>query len=52
MLIKTRAALAGRVVAEARAMHPYATPALLILPIVGGCEDYLNWIRQETANPT
>jgi periplasmic divalent cation tolerance protein len=51
MIIKTRATLARRVVEEARTMHPYANPALLILPIAGGSEDFLNWIREETGNP-
>jgi periplasmic divalent cation tolerance protein len=51
MIIKTRAALARRVVDEARSMHPYDNPALLILPIAGGSEDYLGWISDETRNP-
>src|SRR5262249_23632813 len=41
MLVKTRAALAPRAIAEARAMHPYENPALVIIPIVGGSEDFL-----------
>jgi periplasmic divalent cation tolerance protein len=52
MLIKTRAALADRVVEETRAMHPYDNPALLILPVAGGAEAFLRWIGDETANPT
>jgi periplasmic divalent cation tolerance protein len=52
MFIKTRAALAARVVEETRAMHPYDNPALLILPVAGGAEAYLRWIGDETANPT
>jgi periplasmic divalent cation tolerance protein len=51
MIIKTRAALAERVVDAARALHPYANPALLIIPTLGGAEDYLRWIAEETANP-
>ena len=52
MFIKTRAALAPRVVEETRAMHPYDNPALLILPVGGGAEAYLRWIGDETANPS
>jgi uncharacterized protein involved in tolerance to divalent cations len=40
MLIKT----ATRVVAEARKLHPYTNPALLVLPIDGGSQDSLDWM--------
>ena len=52
MLIKTRAALADRVIAEARKLHPYTNPALLVLPITGGSEDFLRWIAEQTAKPS
>jgi periplasmic divalent cation tolerance protein len=51
MLIKTRAGLADSVVAETRKLHPYTNPALLVLPIEGGSEDFLRWIGEQTANP-
>jgi periplasmic divalent cation tolerance protein len=50
MLIKTRAALAAQVIAEVRALHSYGNPALLVLPIVEGSPDFLNWIAAQTAN--
>jgi periplasmic divalent cation tolerance protein len=49
MLVKTRAALAPRVIAEARKLHPYSNPALLVLPVEGGSEDFLRWIAEQTA---
>jgi len=49
MLIKTRGSLASEVIAEARKLHPYANPALLVLPITGGSEDFLRWIAEQTA---
>jgi periplasmic divalent cation tolerance protein len=49
MLIKTRAALADNVVGEVRTMHPYTNPALVVLPIAGGSEDFLRWIAEQTA---
>jgi periplasmic divalent cation tolerance protein len=48
MIIKTRAALADRVVAEARKLHPYANPALVILAVIGGSDDFLRWIADQT----
>ena len=49
MLVKTRAALASRVIAEARKLNPYSNPALLVLPVEGGSEDFLRWIAEQTA---
>jgi periplasmic divalent cation tolerance protein len=52
MLIKTRASLADRAIAEARKLHPYSNPAFLVLPITGGSEDFLRWIAEQTAKPS
>ena len=49
MIIKTRAELAERVIEEARKLHPYDNPALLVLPVDGGSAAFLDWIRQQTA---
>lgn len=51
MLIKTRAVLAGRVIAEVRKVHPYTNPALLVLPIVEGSEEFMGWIAEQTRTP-
>ena len=44
MIVKTRASLAERVIRDMR------EPALLVLPLEGGSEDFLGWILDETAN--
>jgi periplasmic divalent cation tolerance protein len=51
MIIKTRAALAERAIAEARKLHPYTNPAFLVLPVDGGSQDFLRWIADQTARP-
>ncbi len=51
MIVKTRAELAERVITHARMLHPYTKPALLVLPIAGGSEDFLGWIAAQTATP-
>ena len=48
VLIKTRRALSDEVIAAARALHPYAVPCFLTLPIEAGNEDYLAWARAQT----
>jgi periplasmic divalent cation tolerance protein len=44
VIIKTRAGLADRAIAAARARHPYTTPAFVVLPVEGGLAAYLDWI--------
>lgn len=44
VIIKTRAGLTQRVIEEAKSRHPYALPAFVVLPIVGGHQPYLDWI--------
>jgi periplasmic divalent cation tolerance protein len=51
MLIKTRTTLAAEAVVEARKLHPYTNPALLVLPVAGGSEDFMRWIAEQTASP-
>jgi periplasmic divalent cation tolerance protein len=48
MIIKTRASLTERVMQETKRLHPYELPALLVLPTVGGSEEYCGWIAGQT----
>lgn len=50
MIIKTRSSLANRVVSEIRSLHPYANPALLVIPVEGGSGDFISWIFSVTAS--
>jgi periplasmic divalent cation tolerance protein len=43
--IKTQAALLPVVMERLRALHSYEVPAMLVLPIAGGNDDYLAWAR-------
>ena len=49
MIIKTRASRAEEVRAAVKELHPYAVPAILVLPIEGGEPAYLDWLMRETA---
>ena len=52
MLIKTRAALAERVVEAARPLHPYTVPCFMTLPIDGVAPAYRAWALAETEGAT
>ena len=49
MLLKTTPALAERVVEEVRRRHPYETPAVLVIPVAGGSQPFLDWIARQTS---
>ncbi len=49
LLIKTRRGLIDRVVERVKRLHSYQLPEVIALPIIGGSEDYLNWLEEETA---
>jgi periplasmic divalent cation tolerance protein len=51
MIIKTRSSMAERVLAEVRARHAYENPALLVIPVLGGSDDFLAWIMAGTQSP-
>lgn len=48
LLAKTRAEMATEVQRVIAENHPYELPEAISLPIVGGSEDYLRWVGEET----
>ncbi len=51
VLLKTRSELGPRVIEMIVERHPYDTPEVISLPIVGGHADYLDWIDDVTGIP-
>lgn len=51
LIAKTRVELVARVVARVKALHSYAVPCVVSLPIEQGNPDFLRWIEAETAAP-
>ena len=49
MIIKTTAPKLEAMLEEARAAHPYETPALLVLGPVAANADYLAWAHAQTS---
>lgn len=48
LLIKTTEACYSGLEAAIRAVHPYAIPEIIALPVVLGLPDYLAWVAAET----
>lgn len=49
LVLKTRADLVVALTERVKAMHSYACPCVVALPIDGGNPVYLDWIVEETA---
>lgn len=45
--LKTTTGRLGALQQRIRELHPYEVPEIIAVPIVGGDEDYLRWIRSE-----
>ncbi|HTY67164.1 MAG TPA: divalent-cation tolerance protein CutA [Alphaproteobacteria bacterium] len=49
LIVKTRADLVAAVTARVKALHSYAVPCVVALPIPDGNPDFLAWVATETA---
>lgn len=48
LVVKTRATLLPGIIKTVKEMHSSTIPEIIALPIVGGNQDYLDWIDKET----
>ena len=47
LIVKTKTSLLNEVITLVREIHSYDVPEIIALPIVGGNQDYLDWIGKE-----
>jgi len=48
LLIKTTADRVAALTAELSRVHPYELPEIIVVPVIGGHQPYLDWIRECT----
>jgi len=48
LILKTKSSLMNEVIKEVKSSHSYDVPEIIALPIIGGDQDYLDWINKET----
>ena len=48
LLAKTKPSLLDELTATVKAAHSYDLPCIVALPIVGGNQDFIDWISSET----
>src|SRR5215213_6287212 len=49
LVMKTTASRVAALKTRCHELHDYEVPEFIVLPIVGGSDAYLNWIRESTA---
>jgi len=49
VIMKTTARRVPALQARVHELHDYQVPEFIVLPLVGGSEGYLDWIRESTA---
>ena len=49
LVMKTTASRVAALKTRLHELHEYEVPEFIVLPIVGGSDAYLNWIRESTA---
>ncbi len=47
LIVKTKASLLPEIINLVKGVHSYEVPEIIALPIVGGNQDYLEWIGKE-----
>ena len=47
LIVKTKASLLTVIIGLVKKFHSYDVPEIIALPIVGGNQDYLEWIDKE-----
>ncbi len=48
LIVKTKKRWLPYIIESVKKLHSYAVPEIIALPIVGGSEEYLDWLDHET----
>jgi periplasmic divalent cation tolerance protein len=48
VVLKTRRECVAALEAALKSRHPYDVPEFLVLPVIGGGDAYLAWVKEET----
>ncbi|MBI5192373.1 MAG: divalent-cation tolerance protein CutA [Nitrospirae bacterium] len=50
LIVKSRHALLDKITEHVKKIHSYAIPEIIALPLIGGSEDYLKWVEENTTS--
>ena len=51
LIIKTERRMVEPLASRIRVVHPYDLPEIIVLPIIGGDDGYLDWISRSVGGP-
>ncbi|HEY82775.1 MAG TPA: divalent-cation tolerance protein CutA [Dehalococcoidia bacterium] len=49
LIAKTKASLLPEIITLVKEIHSYQVPEIIALPIIGGSQDYLEWIEKSVS---
>jgi periplasmic divalent cation tolerance protein len=49
LIIKTRKPLIAKLIKKVKSLHSYEVPEIIVLPIICGDRQYLNWLNESTS---
>jgi periplasmic divalent cation tolerance protein len=52
LLIKSTQGRLAALTARIRSLHPAELPEVVAVPVMGGLEEYLDWVRASVSGPT
>jgi periplasmic divalent cation tolerance protein len=47
LIVKTKASLVDELISLVKSVHSYDVPEVIALPVIGGNQDYLDWLDKE-----
>lgn len=49
LIAKSKRQLLEKIISQVKTLHSYTVPEIIALPLIGGAEDYLQWIDENTS---
>jgi periplasmic divalent cation tolerance protein len=51
LIVKSKASRFPEIIETVKQNHSYEVPEVIALPVIGGNEDYLDWLEKEVSGP-
>ncbi|MBI5756361.1 MAG: divalent-cation tolerance protein CutA [Nitrospirae bacterium] len=48
LVAKSRKALLDNIIGYVKEIHSYSVPEIIAIPVIGGSDNYLKWVRETT----
>ncbi len=48
LIVKSKMILLDEIINRVKQLHSYEVPEIIALPVIGGSDDYLQWVQEST----